>query len=78
MWTEAEVEKKRAIVRCRVALTLGEETICSDCGATYETYEDRCTADLAVACPGFNRVDEVQVPIEIEVFAFSSAEGRHE
>lgn len=68
MWTDAEVDKKRAIVRERVAATLGDETICTDCGATYATYWDKCTADLAVPCPGFDRVDEVQVPIECDVF----------
>jgi ribosomal protein L40E len=60
--------EKRAAVRDRVAAALGDETICHRCGANYRTYALKCTADLGERCPGFNRVDEVQVPIERDVF----------
>lgn len=31
--------------------------ICERCGATLATYADRCSADLADACPGFNAIE---------------------
>lgn len=64
----ATLLQKRALVQDRVAAALGEETICDRCGATYATYGARCSAPLTERCPGFNRVDEVQMPIEREVF----------
>lgn len=66
-WTN-RWEKKRSIVRERVAAALGDAVICERCGATYQTMNDACTADLLDPCPGFLRIDEVQVPIEREVF----------
>ena len=63
------IEKKRTLVSERVSVALGDETICARCGATYKTMNEACTADLLDRCPGFNRVDEVQMPIEREVFA---------
>ena len=61
-------EYRRRLVRERVGLILGNQTICSRCGATYKTMNEACIADLVDRCPGFNRVDEVQMPIEREVF----------
>lgn len=63
-----KLEQKREIVRGRVATTLGNSVICDRCGATYLTMNDTCTAELLDRCPGFNRIDEVQMPIEREVF----------
>lgn len=60
--------QKRALVHERVTAALGDETICSRCGATFKTMNTACTADLLDPCPGFLRVDEVQVPIERVVF----------
>lgn len=59
---------KRKLVRERVAAILGDQTICAVCGATYKTMNEACTAELLDPCPGFRRIDEVQVPIEREVF----------
>ena len=66
----SKLEQQREIVRNRVAAVLGEETICARCGATYKTMNDACTAELLDQCPGFLRIDAVQVPIEREVFGF--------
>lgn len=60
--------EKRAMVRERVAAALGDATICDRCGATFKTMNEACTADILDPCPGFLKVDEVQVPIEREVF----------
>lgn len=64
------IEQKRTIVCDRVAAVLGDDTICDRCGATFKTMNDVCSAALLDRCPGFNRIDEVQVPIEREVFQF--------
>lgn len=64
------VEQKRALVSQRVAAILGDETICNRCSATFKTMNTACTADLLDPCPGFQKVDAVQVPIEREVFGF--------
>lgn len=31
--------------------------ICDRCGATLWTYAEKCTADLADACPGFQAIE---------------------
>lgn len=51
------------LVRAR----MGTGIICARCGATYATYSDKCSADLAERCPGFNAVDLVQMRAEKEV-----------
>lgn len=61
------MKQKRALIHERVAAVLGDETICNRCGATFKTMNTACTADLLDPCPGFQRVDAVQVPIEREV-----------
>jgi len=63
-----EYERQRTIVADRVGAILGESVICDRCGATYKTMNDVCSADLLDPCQGFVRIDEVQVPIEREVF----------
>lgn len=63
-------EKKRDAVLERVTAALGDDTICDRCGATFKTMNTACTADILDPCPGFQKVDEVQVPIEREVFGF--------
>jgi hypothetical protein len=60
--------RKRNEVQDRVKAVLGSEVICARCGATYYTMNDVCTAALDERCPGFVRWDEVQTPIEREVF----------
>jgi hypothetical protein len=60
--------RKRNEVQDRVKAMLGNDIICSRCGATYYTMNDVCDAPLNDRCPGFVRWDEVQVPIEREVF----------
>lgn len=63
-----KTSEKRKLVHDRVAAILGEDQICDRCAATFKTMNKRCTAELIDPCPGFLRVDEVQVPIEREVF----------
>lgn len=63
-----DAQHKRAEVHERVSAVLGDSVICSRCGATFKTMNDACTADLLDPCPGFLRIDEVQKPIEREVF----------
>jgi hypothetical protein len=63
-----KTSEKRKIVNDRVAAALGDEIICERCGATFKTMNDACSADLLDPCPGFLRIDAVQVPIEHEVF----------
>lgn len=46
---------------------MGTGVICARCGATYATYGEKCSADLAERCPGFNAVDLVQMRAEKEV-----------
>lgn len=65
------IREKRKLVAGRVLVVLGEEVICNQCGATAKTMNEACTADLLDPCPGLRRWDEVQVPIEREVFQLS-------
>lgn len=67
----SEIEEKRTEVANRVGAILGDSVICDRCGATYKTMNDVCSADLADPCPGFKHIDDVQVPIEAEVFGFN-------
>lgn len=46
---------------------IGEGVICARCGATFGSYADKCSADLAERCPGFNAVGLVQMAAEKEV-----------
>jgi hypothetical protein len=63
-----KTSEKRKLVCERVTAALGDEVICNRCSATLKTMNVACTADLLDPCPGFLRVDAVQVPIEREVF----------
>lgn len=63
-----KTSEKRKLVHDRVVAALGDEMICNRCGATFKTMNTACTADLLDPCPGFLRVDAVQVTIEREVF----------
>lgn len=51
-------------IAAAVAAELGDERICDQCGATYDTYADDCSAPMDVRCPGFNRYDEVRMKYE--------------
>lgn len=62
------IKEARKLVHERVTAALGDKVICDRCGATFQTMNEACTADLLDPCPGFLTVDEVQVPIEREVF----------
>jgi len=44
-----------------VGAALGDEVICP-CGATLETYADRCSAGLADPCPGFLVIEGIRKP----------------
>lgn len=41
------------------AKKLGDECICSRCGATLASYADLCSAALDERCPGFERIEQV-------------------
>jgi len=56
-------ERVQELVRQR----MGTGIICPQCGASYATYSDKCSADLDERCPGFNAVDLVQMRAEKEV-----------
>lgn len=63
-----KIREQRRLVHDRVAAALADKVICERCGATFKTMNDVCSADLLDPCPGFVAIDEVQVPIEREVF----------
>lgn len=63
-----KIQQARKLVHERVAASLGDKVICDRCGATFKTMNDVCSAELLDPCPGFLAIDEVQVPIEREVF----------
>lgn len=37
-----------------------DHVICTRCGATLDTYADKCSADLSDACPGFQTIELVK------------------
>lgn len=61
------IRELRERVAMLVRQRIGPGIICERCQATLSTYADRCTADLAEHCPGFNAVDLVQMRAEKEV-----------
>lgn len=61
------VRELRERVHRLVQQRLGDVVICTRCGAKLSTYADKCEADLAERCPGFNVVDRVQMDAEKEV-----------
>lgn len=60
--------EKRKLVHDRVLEALGDTIICDRCGTTFQKMNTTCTAEILDPCPGFLKVDSVQVPIEREVF----------
>lgn len=42
----------------RTESALAGKVICARCGATLETYSDRCSAMLDDPCPGFMAIEE--------------------
>lgn len=65
--TPNRIRELRERVQQLVRERIGPGIICSRCHATFATYGDACTADLAERCPGFNAVDLVQMRAEKEV-----------
>ncbi len=65
--TPNRIRELRERVHALVEQRLAGRIICARCGATYATYGDKCTADLAERCPGFEAVDIVQMAAEKEV-----------
>lgn len=63
-----KLQEKRKLIHDRVTAALGDRIICNRCGATFKTMNETCSAELLDPCPGFLTIDEVQVPIEREVF----------
>lgn len=53
---------RQALERMRAAVEdeLGDRVICEECGCTLATYADKCSADLARRCRGFDVVEEVR------------------
>lgn len=39
---------------------LGDRVLCNDCGATLQTYADRCLAALNEWCPGFEAIERAE------------------
>lgn len=39
---------------------LGDDVICTDCGATLKTYAESCVADLSETCPGFEHIEDAK------------------
>ena len=39
---------------------LAGKVICSDCHAKLDTFANKCTADLADICPGFEWIEDVK------------------
>lgn len=61
------IRELREQVQLLVRQRIGDGVICPRCGATFGTYGDKCSADLAERCPGFNAIDLVQMRAEKEV-----------
>lgn len=61
------IRELRERVQLLVRQRIGTGIICSRCGATFASYSEKCMADLAERCPGFNAVDLVQMRAEKEV-----------
>jgi hypothetical protein len=53
-------------LRARAWYTAGRmmDWYCPRCGANSETMADKCSADLADPCPGFQRTEEVHKEFE--------------
>jgi ribosomal protein L40E len=49
--------------RKTVEAALGDRVICDRCGATLGTYQDKCRADLADKCPGFQAIEAALDPM---------------
>jgi ribosomal protein L40E len=60
--------KQREQVVAGVEAALGNKVICNRCGATLETYGDKCSADLAEACEGFRAIEEVRMPLVRQIY----------
>jgi hypothetical protein len=45
----------------RVEAYLGNDVICSRCGATLATYADKCNVPLEAPCPGFLLIEGVRL-----------------
>lgn len=65
--TPNRLRELRERVQVLVRQRMGSGIICSRCGATFASYGEKCSADLAERCPGFNAVDLVQMRAEKEV-----------
>lgn len=57
----------RERVATLVRLRMGFGVICSRCGASYGTMDEKCDADLNERCPGANAIDLVKQRAEQEV-----------
>ena len=65
-----KVPNRQRELRERVYALVGERLtgmICARCGCTLATYADKCEADLAEPCPGFNAVERERAKAEKEV-----------
>jgi hypothetical protein len=47
----------------RVEAYLGSAIICSRCGATINTYPDKCDVPIPTPCPGFLLIEGVRLHI---------------
>jgi len=60
-----------------VEAELKQSVICARCGATLQTFADKCTAVLADICPGFERIEEVRQPIMRRLLKIPTPENPH-
>jgi ribosomal protein L40E len=48
--------------------------ICGKCGATLQTYADKCTADLQEACGGFKEIERAKARFRATSLNFPAPE----
>lgn len=58
----AQEKSERLGRQRRVERRLKGLTVCRQCNCTLETYADRCSASLDVACEGFRMIEEARKP----------------
>ena len=60
--TKTKAQRAREEQIATVTRALGSKVICEACGATLETFDRVCSADLDALCDGFVCIELVQYP----------------
>jgi hypothetical protein len=50
-----------------VEKSLGQSTICAQCGTNLADFDRKCTASLSVMCPGFCRIEGARMEFVMRV-----------